>query len=86
MATSVFATSLCVAVAAAQDTTRREGVTVILKYTPGVQPGLVVLPGPGVARPSNALSAYLEDPENSDGARSSLTRCVSRSPACSVFF
>jgi TolB protein len=48
MATSVFATSLCVAVAAAQDTTRREGVTVILKYTPGVQPGLVVLPGPGL--------------------------------------
>jgi TolB protein len=50
LATSVLANSLHVAVVAAQDTSqvKREGVTVILKYTPGVQPGLVVVPGPGL--------------------------------------
>jgi len=35
--------------AGAQDTTRVEqGVTVGINYTPGVRPGLVVLPGPGI--------------------------------------
>lgn len=47
---AVLATTCSVAVAAAQDTNRvgKEGVVVILKYAPGSQPGLVMLPGPGL--------------------------------------
>ena len=49
-AATIAATALCVTRADAQDTNQvnREGVTVVLKYTPGVRPGLVVLPGPGL--------------------------------------
>ncbi len=46
----VLATTLSAGVAVAQDSTKapREGVTVTLKYDRGVQPGLVMLPGPGL--------------------------------------
>jgi len=37
--------------AAAQDTTRvNEGVRIGVEYQPGLRPGLVVLPGPGLPR------------------------------------
>ena len=43
------AASLRLAEVAAQDTSRvNEGVRVGLEYQPGVRPGLVVLPGPGL--------------------------------------
>ena len=50
LVTPVLAASLSAGSAVAQDTTKapREGVTVTLKYDAGVQPGLVMLPGPGL--------------------------------------
>ena len=51
LVTPILTTSLAVGVVIAQDTTNqapKEGVRVILKYTAGAQPGLVMLPGPGL--------------------------------------